>query len=430
MTNVAIQVENLSKRYRIGLKDETHETLAGGLVDIATRPIRNLIKLRRLSAFGNGDQDSKDIIWALRDVSFEVKEAEVVGIIGRNGAGKTTLLRILSHITEPTGGRVLLNGRVSSLLEVGTGFHPELTGRENTYLNGTVLGMSRKEIDRKFDEIVDFSGIEKFIDTPAKRYSSGMQVRLAFAVAAHLEPEILLVDEVLAVGDAEFQKKCLGKMENMASGGRTIIFVSHNLGSVRTLCERAVWLDQGRIVADGRATEVIDEYSRQTVSTLDNIPIRDNPNRTGQGPVRVVDFYVTDGQGKRVAPVRTGEPCSFVIEYQNHMGEQVSGIDVGLGFRNSLGVRVCRVSMQDQGQRSGRLPPIGQIKCHFKRFPLQRDSYILGIVLHIGGAISDLIVDAVHLRVVEGDYYGAGITTEDGPVLVDHEWELPRSDRS
>ncbi len=235
MSDIAIRVENLSKRYRIGLKEEMHDTFAASMMDFVRRPLENLRRLRRLSQFKENGHEPEDIIWALKDVSFEVKRGEVVGLIGRNGAGKSTLLKILSNITYPTSGRVQMHGRVSSLLEVGTGFHPELTGRENIYLNGTILGMTKAEIDRKLDEILDFAGVEEFIDTPVKRYSSGMKVRLAFSVAAHLEPEILVVDEVLAVGDAEFQNKCLGKMGEVAKGGRTVLFVSHNMGAIRSL---------------------------------------------------------------------------------------------------------------------------------------------------------------------------------------------------
>ncbi len=237
----AIRVENLGKRYKIGLREQAHQNFREVLTGLAAAPFR---RLRRLREGTNG----ADTIWALKDVSFEVQPGEVVGIIGRNGAGKTTLLKILSRITEPTSGRVELRGRVASLLEVGTGFHPELTGRENIYLNGAILGMKKAEIDRKFDEIVAFAETEKFLDTPVKRYSSGMYVRLAFAVAAHLEPDILIVDEVLAVGDAEFQRKCVGKMKDVATGGRTVLFVSHNMAASTQRCGRGHAIDaQGRL---------------------------------------------------------------------------------------------------------------------------------------------------------------------------------------
>lgn len=260
MSKIALRAEHLSKRYRIGLKEKKHDTLGGALADYLLRPFKNLQRLRRLSHFAENGDDAEDIIWALKKVSFEVKEGEVVGIIGRNGAGKSTLLKIFSRITEPTMGRAEVRGRVSSLLEVGTGFHPELTGRENIYLNGTILGMKKREIDRKFDEIVDFSGVEKFIDTPVKRYSSGMQVRLAFAVAAHVEPEVLVVDEVLAVGDAEFQHKCLGRLKEVVRQGRTVLFVSHNMAAVRNLCPRSLLLNGGSLIFDGETAEAIRIY--------------------------------------------------------------------------------------------------------------------------------------------------------------------------
>ncbi len=263
MSDFAIRAENLSKRYRIGLMEERPKTLVGAAASLLKSPLRNFRRLRALSRFNAGGQEageSEDVIWALKDVSFDVRQGEVVGVIGRNGAGKSTLLKVLSRVTHPTSGRVVLEGRISSLLEVGTGFHPELTGRENIYLNGTILGMTRREIDRKFDEIVDFSGVEKFIDTPVKRYSSGMAVRLAFSVAAHLEPEILLVDEVLAVGDAEFQKKCLGKMGEVTQEGRTVLFVSHNLGAISTLCPTSILLERGTLRTFSESRVVVQDY--------------------------------------------------------------------------------------------------------------------------------------------------------------------------
>ena len=261
MSETSIKVENLSKRYRIGTEDEIHETFAEMLAAWIVKPIQNYRRIRQLTKFNTQTaEDNDDVLWALNDVSFEIKRGEVVGIIGRNGAGKSTLLKVLSKITHPTSGRVEMYGRISSLLEVGTGFHPELTGRENVYLNGTILGMSKSEVDEKYEEIVEFSGVRKFIDTPVKFYSSGMRVRLAFSVAAHLEPEILLIDEVLAVGDAEFQNKCLGKMEDVAMGGRTVLFVSHNMSAMSRLCERGIWLEDGKIFDQGPINQVIQSY--------------------------------------------------------------------------------------------------------------------------------------------------------------------------
>lgn len=259
----AIRVSGLGKQYRIGLRDSLPETLVETLSSWLSSPVRNFRRLRSLSRFSGAEDDST--IWALRDVSFDVAPGEVLGVIGRNGAGKTTLLKILSRITDPSVGRAEVRGRVSSLLEVGTGFHPELTGRENIYLNGTILGMTKLEIDRKFDQIVAFSGVERFVDTPVKRYSSGMKVRLAFSVAAHLEPEILLIDEVLAVGDIEFQRKCLGKMRSVAQSGRTVIFVSHQLGAVASLCDSGLVLESGRVAFHGDAGQAIETYSERVL---------------------------------------------------------------------------------------------------------------------------------------------------------------------
>lgn len=256
MKNV-IQVKNLSKRYRLGLKEKQSETLIGEIGNIFKSPFQNLKRLREMNRFGN---EEESVFWALKDINFEVKEGEVLGIIGKNGAGKSTLLKVLSQITEPTSGKIEIHGRVASLLEVGTGFHPELSGRDNIYMNGTILGMTKKEIHLKLDEIIDFSGVEKFIDTPVKFYSSGMKVRLGFSVAAHLEPEILIVDEVLAVGDFEFQKKCLGKMHDVAGQGRTVLFVSHNMEAVRSLCSRSILLEDGIVKIDDGTSEVIDQY--------------------------------------------------------------------------------------------------------------------------------------------------------------------------
>jgi len=262
--NIAIRVNELGKQYRIGERQASYRTIRETIMKGVSTPFRKAASVFRGEAYGAAGL--REEIWALRHVSFEVKKGEVLGIIGRNGAGKTTLLKMLSRITEPTEGWAEVYGRVSSLLEVGTGMHPELTGRENIYLNGTILGMKRAEIKSRFDEIVDFSGVERFIDTPLKHYSSGMQVRLAFSIAAHLEPEILMVDEVLAVGDAEFQKKCMGKMGEVAEGGRTVLFVSHNLSAVRKLCSRGMRLENGTVAAQGDVDKTINEYLKDTTS--------------------------------------------------------------------------------------------------------------------------------------------------------------------
>lgn len=270
--NYTFIVENISKRYRIGVKEDMHDSFVGAIFDSIKSPIRNYQKYRSLYKFDdsnpNTNSNPSDIIWALKDISFKVKKGEVLGIIGPNGAGKSTLLKILSKITSPTSGIAKIYGRISSLLEVGTGFHPELTGKENVYLNGTILGMRKKEIDNKFDEIVEFSGVEKFIDTPVKRYSSGMKVRLAFSVAAHLDAELLIVDEVLAVGDIDFQKKSLEKMENVTQRGKTVLFVSHNMPAINRLCERVICLEHARKVDDGPAKQVVANYMSSSTGVV------------------------------------------------------------------------------------------------------------------------------------------------------------------
>ena len=304
-----VRVENLSKQYRLGVGGAAYGTLRETLVDTVRAPWKRL-RNRNGKAGDN-------TIWALKDVTFEVQPGEVVGIIGRNGAGKSTLLKIISRITEPTTGRVELYGRIASLLEVGTGFHPELTGRENVYLNGAILGMSRAEIERKFDEIVDFAEIEKFLDTPVKRYSSGMQVRLAFAVAAHLEPEILIVDEVLAVGDVQFQKKCLGKMSEVATGGRTVLFVSHNMTAVQTLCRRAILLDEGRNILDDETSKTVSRYLRTAISSQHD-QFWDSPESApgnDQARLRLARLVAEDGTPFGEITIRT--PLRLEFEFWN-----------------------------------------------------------------------------------------------------------------
>jgi lipopolysaccharide transport system ATP-binding protein len=316
MSDIAIQAEGLSKQYFIGKLQSKgqYQTLRDTLMDGLLAPFRRAGKLLRGEATGAAELD--EAIWALKDVSFEIKQGELVGIIGRNGAGKSTMLKILSRITEPTAGFARIYGRVGSLLEVGTGFHLELTGRENIYLNGAILGMKRTEIDRKFDEIVDFSEVEKFIDTPVKHYSSGMYLRLAFAVAAHLEPEILIVDEVLAVGDARFQRKCLNKMQTVGQQGRTVLFVSHNMPTITRLCERVILLDDGGILKDGPAHEVVSVYLNAGHGT---VAIREwaDPAQAPSGDVaRLWAVRVKDANGRVTEAVDIRQMVMLEMEYE------------------------------------------------------------------------------------------------------------------
>ena len=313
MNPIAIRAEDLGKRYRIGSEAERHDTLGHAILASLKSPFHRLGELRRLGRFD--DDDETDVIWALRHLSFEVEEGEVLGIIGRNGAGKSTLLKILARITDPSEGRVTIHGNSGALLEVGTGFHPELTGRDNVYLNGAILGMDRAYIDQMFDEIVEFSGVRRFVDTPVKRYSSGMKVRLAFAVAAHLRPEILIIDEVLSVGDAEFQKKCLSKMGDVAKGGRTVLFVSHNMHAVRSLCTRCLWIDDGRVRLDAAPRLAIEQYLRafRDVEITGRVDLRNWPNRFGRGGARVLQAQLLDENGEVSSEMTRTRP--LVLEY-------------------------------------------------------------------------------------------------------------------
>jgi lipopolysaccharide transport system ATP-binding protein len=322
--NIAIKVEDISKVYRIGIQQNKHDNFLYSFVDFIKSPIKNYRKYRSLYRFDDLEFISKnktvsapdDIIWALKNISFEVKKGERVAIIGRNGAGKSTLLKILSRVTNPTYGRAAICGRISSLLEVGTGFHPELTGRENVYLNGVVLGMLKGEIDRKYDQIVDFAGVEKFIDTPVKRYSSGMRVRLAFSVAAHLEPEILIVDEVLAVGDADFQKKCLNKMDDVGQSGRTVLFVSHNMEAVTRLCERSILMEDGHIIEDGPSGNVISKYLCSDLGTPAAIKWEDKEKAPRGKVARLMSARVLNERMELSEKVDIREPVTLEMSYE------------------------------------------------------------------------------------------------------------------
>jgi lipopolysaccharide transport system ATP-binding protein len=355
MSDIAIRTENLSKQYHIGGLQKKYETLRDTLTSAFMAPFRRAGKLLRGQATSAAELD--ETIWALKDVSFEIKQGEAVGIIGRNGAGKSTLLKILSRITEPTVGYAEIHGRVGSLLEVGTGFHNELTGRENIYLNGAILGMSGREIERKFDEIVAFAEVEKFIDTPVKFYSSGMYLRLAFAVAAHLEPEILLVDEVLAVGDAAFQKKCLNKMEDVGQQGRTVLFVSHNMPAVTRLCERTILLDEGRLLQDGPSHQVVGTYLSAGLGTMAAREWPDPAKAPGNDVVRLRAVRVRTEDGQITDTVDIRQPVGIEMEYE----VLKSGYALWPHFtlHNDEGVRVF-VSFDLNADWRGRPRPAGR----------------------------------------------------------------------
>ena len=368
MDTTAIRVENLSKMYRIGAQVRQPQTFIESLRRAAASPLDYLRSTLR-------PPKEEEIFWALRDISFEIQSGEVLGIIGRNGAGKSTLLKILSRITEPTSGRAVIKGRVGSLLEVGTGFHPELTGRENIFLNGAIMGMRGKEIQRKFDEIVDFSGVEKFIDTPVKRYSSGMYVRLAFAVAAHLEPDILIIDEVLAVGDTEFQKKCLGKIENVSKGqGRTVLFVSHNMAAITNLCSRCVVLDHGIVSCLGTASESVSLYLETMVRTGNN---QQSLNAGTQSSVQFLSGNVLDGNGRHISSVSIFK--DFFIEMTYRVGKDAAGSAVpNFHFKTSDGTYAFSVSTPDIQPVS---PGIYRTRCKVPGGLLNDGTYSIGLAV-------------------------------------------------
>jgi lipopolysaccharide transport system ATP-binding protein len=370
--NTVIRVENVSKKYV--LNHEEKKSGSKNLRDVISNGIQNftekLVKSREKEQLSRSVEE----FWALKDVSFEINEGDRVGIVGRNGAGKSTLLKILSRITEPTKGTIRLNGRVASLLEVGTGFHPELTGRENIFLNGAVLGMSKDEIKRKFDEIVAFAEVEKFLDTPVKRYSSGMYVRLAFAVAAHLEPEILIVDEVLAVGDAQFQEKCLGKMTEVGKQGRTILFVSHNMVSVQHLCTKAILLKSGQIAATGLPSEILGAYFSDALEKS-STDLRDWKHRTANGEAYLTQLDISDGDGKPTTNLRVGETICFTLHAE--FSEPIFDPSFGVVITNSLGEPIIDVRSVHDGLQLGRVKDKVTVQVEVKNLGLYPGRYFL-----------------------------------------------------
>jgi len=422
MGDVAIRVDSIGKAYRIGVNEQRHETMFGAVAAFVKSPFANFRNLRSLSRFDSFD--SEDVVWALKDVSFEVREGDVVGIIGHNGAGKSTLLKILSRITEPTTGAAYVHGRVGSLLEVGTGFHPDLTGRENVYLNGTILGMRKREIDSKFDQIVEFSGVEKFIDTPVKRYSSGMRVRLAFSVAAHLEPEILIVDEVLAVGDAEFQKRCMGKMGDVAKEGRTVLFVSHSMAAVENLCEHGVVLASGKVVFKGRSKDAIQHYFK-SFSEGRSPALVHSDRRAGKGRVRMTRVWLCC-QGQESTVVPAGSRIQLMIEYETQ-SEPVTFITMRVGWTNVLGEPMFGCANHYSGDPIDVLPgPRGTIVLDIPELPLAEGVYRANIWIKSQNELEDKASDVIELTVNGGDFFGTGrlLPADCGEFYVKHRFRV------
>jgi lipopolysaccharide transport system ATP-binding protein len=419
MGHTVIELENVSKYYRLG-------TVGGATLSDDMRAWWAKLRGKENPLLKIGEKDygnqEGDYIWALRNINLKVEQGEILGIIGANGAGKSTLLKILSQVTGPTSGRVKIKGRIGSLLEVGTGFHPELTGRENVYLNGAILGMRRSEIDKKFDEIVDFSGVEKYIDTPVKRYSSGMRVRLGFAVAAHLDPEILVIDEVLAVGDAAFQKKCIGKMSDVAGEGRTVLFVSHNMSSIKTLCRRVIEVNSGQISRDGLADQIVFKY----LFDLSSENSEANKNTGKYIQMMIAQNHTED----RVDFVETGDPLKLRISY-NTNSEKLSDITITIGLYKSDGDRVATLSTQYTLPEKviETLVGEGNVFCNIDSAPLVPGTYRLNVAWdgYIGGKkFHDHIRNAMSLTVQNSNYLGYSRLDNNipGSILLKHSWEL------
>lgn len=395
MSDTVIIVEGISKRYRLGMREQ-EETFAGQVKNILSAPFRNFKKIASLTKFRD---DDSSVFWALKDINFEVKRGEVLGIIGHNGAGKSTLLKILSRITEPTTGNIEIKGRVSALLEVGTGFHPELSGRDNVYMNGTILGMRKKEIDQKFDEIVEFSGVDNHIDTPVKFYSSGMKVRLGFSVAAHLEPEILIIDEVLAVGDAEFQRKCLGKMEDVAGQGRTVLFVSHNMAAVQNLCNRGILLDHGKIEISSGIEHTVKTY--QMTADSDNVALDLRDNRTGNRNVHFKSIILQEGQ-----PILAGKPLRIDVHLRAQ--KDIERAHISILFCSLIGDRLFVIDSKSQGKEISLKAGGNDITIMLPDLRLIPGGYTIDLWCSANGEVADNVQRAVVLQVMETDFYGSG----------------------
>lgn len=410
---MAIRVENIGKMYKLKHKERGAESLVSSIGSGFT------------TLFNGSGQGRLEEFWALKDISFEVEQGDRVGIIGRNGAGKSTLLKILSRVVKPSTGRIEYYGRMASLLEVGTGFHGDLSGRENIYLNGSILGMSKGEIDEKFDEIVAFSEVEKFLDTPVKRYSSGMYVRLAFAIAAHLEPDILIVDEVLAVGDAAFQKKCLGKMEEVSQKeGRTILFVSHNMATIQNLCSKSLYLKQGQKVLFDKTEFVLPEYLRASVE-LQEQDLSARTDRTGNGKFRFLSFKLKDNHNQVLQAAHCG--AALIIELQAEARTDLSHLEISLGIDDQFGQRVAHfnnivTSELFQNVKVGQLT----VQIHVPKLPLKSGSYGFSLYSTVNSDIADWLQEAGSFEVEAGDFFQTGKLPPEGQaaVFIEHSFQL------
>ncbi|MCX5713095.1 MAG: ABC transporter ATP-binding protein [Candidatus Omnitrophica bacterium] len=407
--DIAIKSDSLSKRYHIGADNFTYVNIRDRLADMFNRPSRV----------------DKRIIWALEDVSFSVKRGEILGVIGRNGAGKSTLLKILSRITPPTKGSIEIKGRVGSLLEVGTGFHEELTGRENIYFNGAVLGMKKREIDKNFDQIVEFAEISKFLDTPIKRYSTGMSMRLAFAIAAHLETDILLVDEVLAVGDTRFQKKCFEKMSGVIKTGKTVLFVSHNLSAINALCSSVMLLDGGRLIAHRDKCSVINKYM-DSIYNLTQSQLSSRTDRQGDARMIFTDYWLEDNSSNRLKLFYSGQDVVIAVRYISKPGIKLTNVSVAFALSDQMGIHIADLANRVSAQAWPEIPGSGVIRCRIPKLPLVPGIYSFNVFAQVNSCLADWVQNAGKFEVQAGDFYRTGLLPDScqGNLLIEHEWSV------
>tara|TARA_Y100000588_G_C14251926_1_gene923821 strand:- start:1341 stop:2642 length:1302 start_codon:yes stop_codon:yes gene_type:complete len=415
MENYSVEVTDISKRYPLVTKAPLHNTFVGNFISLLYRPFKNLTELKKLSKAQDNSQEIDGFLWALKDINFKSQSNEIIGIVGTNGSGKSTLLKILSKITRPTIGNVRIKGKVASILEVGTGFHHELTGKENIYLNGSVMGMKKHEIDAKYDEIINFSGINEYIDTPIKRYSSGMRVRLAFSVAAHLDPDILIVDEVLAVGDVEFQKKCLGKIGDVAQSGRTVFFVSHDLNAVMSLCNRVIWIDKGKLMDDGEPKKVVQNYiesvSAISNSTVDLLDIDDRDSHVkwkGDRTFQLTQINLKN-QIHSTSSFSTGDKFIVNINFKlNDLNLIDSPVELIVKIQNQNMNDLLVLSNLSSNTKLLLSDRNGLIKCTIPKLPLGEGIYNISLDAKVAGVPADKINGVASFEVTAGDFYGTG----------------------
>lgn len=413
-SNIAIKVEGLSKKYLLNKSGVSKsDTLYGNFIN-GLKNAKNI-----------GQKKQTEEFWALNDVSFEINQGDRVGIIGRNGAGKSTLLKILSRITPPTKGKIEYSGRMASLLEVGTGFHGDLSGRENIFLNGSILGMSKTEIEKKFDEIIAFAEIEKFLDTPVKRYSSGMYVRLAFSVAAHLESDILIVDEVLAVGDAAFQKKCLGKMNDVSSKeGRTILFVSHQMNTLQALCNKGIVLHKGEVSLNISNSDVAIKHYMQLANQTAHSLIAERTDRNGEGKIKVTDisFYNTN---QKIEELITGQDITIQVSYNCINSFDGKNVNIALAIYGDDGVLYTVLNSENTGNSYSNIKGNGMFICNIKKLPLMEGSYFINVSVSENGITQDWVQEAVFVNVIAGDFYGTGKINPSShrSILIENKWQ-------